>query len=65
VVNCKSQNGLKKHLTSADRAAAYINALAEKIRFEETRRDRRPQLTPAELDAHRAKVQELLMKLAG
>jgi len=53
-----------RHLAVAEAAAAYVNSLAEKIRFEDTRRDRKPQLTPAGIDAHRAKVQEFLVKLA-
>ncbi|KPK50316.1 MAG: hypothetical protein AMK72_02535 [Planctomycetes bacterium SM23_25] len=56
--------GAARRLAAAKKAAAYVNSLAEKIRFEDTRRDRKPQLTAAELDAHRAKVQEFLTRLA-
>ena len=47
----------------AAEAKQYLDSVIGKIKFEDTRRDRKPQMTEAELAAYRAKVQEYLLKL--
>ncbi|HUV40097.1 MAG TPA: hypothetical protein VMY39_10805 [Planctomycetota bacterium] len=49
---------------TAKEAREYLHAVLGKLKFENTRRDRVPQMTDAELDAYRAKVQDYLVKLA-
>ena len=48
----------------SDEAAAWLKSVLDKLKFEDTKRDRQPQMTEAELDAYRAKVQDYLLKLA-
>ena len=45
-------------------ADAWLRSVLDKIKFEDTKRDRVPQMTEADLDAYRAKVQEWLLKLS-
>ena len=54
--------GAKKGI--ADEAQNYLDSVLGRLKFEDTRRDRQPQMTEAELDAYRAKVQDYLLKLS-
>ena len=48
----------------AAEAKKYLDSVLGKLKFEDTRRDKKPQMTEAELDAYRKKVQDYLVKLA-
>ncbi|MFB3894273.1 MAG: hypothetical protein ACE15C_19885 [Phycisphaerae bacterium] len=50
---------------AAQDARAYLKSVLEPLKFEDTSRDRRPQMTEAQLDEYRAKVLEFLTKLEG
>ena len=49
---------------TAAEASAWLRSVTDKIKFEDTRRDRRPQMTEKELDNFRAKVQDYLVRLS-
>ena len=53
-----------KKSAASDEADAWLKSVVDKIKFEDTKRDRVPQMTETELDAYRAKVQEWLLKLS-
>ncbi len=57
----KAPAGAKKKI--ADDAQKYLDSVLGRLKFEDTRRDKKPQMTEAELDAYRAKVQDYLVKL--
>ena len=64
-IKSASANGDEKHKKLAADAKEYLDGVLGKIVFEDTRRDRQPQMTQAELDGYRAKVQGLLLQLSG
>ena len=59
----KASGGDDAHKKLATEAKAYLEGVIGKIAFEDTRKDRNPQMTQAQLDDYRAKVQEFLLKL--
>jgi len=60
----KGRHGTAEQQKTAAEAQAYLDSVMTKIRFEDTGRDRAPQMSEAELDSYRARVQEYLSKLA-
>jgi len=57
-----ARTGARKKI--ADDARKYLDSVLGKLKFENTRRDKKPQMTEGELDAYRKKVQEYLVRLA-
>ncbi len=47
----------------AAEAQSYLDGILNKVRFDDTEKDREPQMTEAQLDEYRAKVQDYLLKL--
>lgn len=59
--SAKGVNVAQKQVASE--AQSYLDTIRSKVRFEDTAKDREPQMTEAQLDQYRAKVQDYLLKL--
>ena len=62
-IQASAKEGSAARKQIAAEAQSYLDGVLNKIRFEDTEKDRNSQMTEAQLDQYRAKVQDYLMKL--